>query len=271
MTPQASETDEWEVDVIQKRYRTTHKLNLTIDQAEQVYRYERLRDTPSDKHYFSRWEEFDFEFAIFQNILTPEQFEAYKAKHQEQIHFNEQQLVQQDREYAKNFEAAKDLLHYYESQLLPGLKRQRMGIWPAFIHEREKVDYLKAEYKKYLNDRKKFILVHHFRHSKTLQPLRLQFSLLHHKRMYLLPDYNLFRTSMEAPTSVIADYLESKLKRRTEIIAEALKDPLQALKEFRKANTAKHFGEIRGWHAAAANEEDNLMFILLLDNETYGC
>lgn len=274
MTPQASEKDDWELEAIQKRYRATHGLNLTIDQAERVYRYERLRDTPSDKHYFSVWEEFDFEFAIFQNILAPEQVEAYKAKHREQIDFNEQQLVQGDREYAKQVEAAEDLLRYYEIQLLPDLKGQRMIIYPAFFHEREKVDYLKAEYKKYLNDRKKFILVEHFRHSKTLQPLRLQLSLLHHKRICLLPDYNLFRASMDVPTSVIADYLERKLKRRTAAIMELLKDPLQALEEFRKANTAKHSGELkrpRGWHTTAVNEEDNLMFILLLDSGEYGC
>jgi len=271
MTPQESEIDDWEFEVIQKRYHATHELKLTIEQARQVYEYQQLKDTPSDKHYFSIWEEFDFEFATFQNILTPEQFAAYQTKHQELIRLNEQQTAQQDHEYAKQLDAAIDLLQYYQSRLLPDLQGQRMIIWQAFINEREKVEYLKAEYKKYLDDRKKFILVEHFKHRKTLQPKLLELSLLNHKLFCLLPDYFSFRAHMETPTRVIADYLETKLKRAESMIIEGLKDTSQALKEFRKENTAKHIGEIKGWHVTIAAEEDNLMFLLLLDPEKYGC
>lgn len=271
MTPQANERDDWEFEAIQKRYRATHGLNLTIEQAKQVYEFEQLRDTPSDKHYFSIWEEFDFEYATFQNILTPEQFEDYKTKHQELIRLNEQQVAQQDQEYVKQLQAATDLFQYYQTTLLPDLEKKRMIVWQAFINKREKVEYLKAEYKKYLDAQKKFILVEHFRHSKTLQPHLLQLSLLNYKHSCLLPDYLSFRASMEEPTRVIADYLETKLKRGAALIMEGLKDTLQALKEFRKENTAKHIGEIRGWHVTIEAEEDNLMFMLMLDPKKYGC
>lgn len=76
---------------------------------------------------------------------------------------------------------------------------------------------------------------------------------------------------MDEPTKVIADYLDEKLKRGTAMIMEGLKDTLQAFKEFRKENTAKHIGEIRGWHVTIAAEEDNVMFLLLFDPEKYGC
>jgi hypothetical protein len=142
-------------------------------------------------------------------------------------------------------------------------------VWQAFTNEREKVEYLKSEYKKYLDGQKKFILIEHFRHSKTLQPQLLQLSLVNHKLSCLLPDYS-FWVSLEAPTRVIADYLEAKIKRGASMITEDLKDTLQALEEFKKDNTAKHLGEIRGWHMTVANEEYNLMFLLLLDREKYG-
>jgi bisphosphoglycerate-dependent phosphoglycerate mutase len=52
---------------------------------------------------------------------------------------------------------------------------------------------------------------------------------------------------------------------------EGLKDTLQAFKEFKRENIAKHIGEITGWHVTIAAEGDNLMFLLLLDREKYGC
>jgi hypothetical protein len=271
MTPEESKIDDWEFEAIQKRYHSTHGLKLTIEQAKIIYEYEQLKDTPSDTHLFSIWDEFDFEFATFQNILTPEQFAAYQTRHQERIRLNKQQLAQQDQEYTKQLDAAIDLLQYYQSRLLPDLQRQGRNIWQAFTGEREKVEYLKAEYKKYLDRRKKLILVEHFRYSKTLQPKLLQLSLLNHKLSCLLPDYFSFRANMETPTAVIADYLEIKLKEGASMIVEGLKETLQALQEFRKENTAKHIGEIKGWHVSIAAEEDNLMFLLLVDPKKYGC
>jgi hypothetical protein len=271
MIPNKNEIDNWELELIQKRYQATHGLRLTIDQAKQIYEYEQLRDKPSDKHYFSIWEEFDFEYSTFQNILTFEQFEDYRTKHEELVRLTEQRVAQQDQEYVKQLDAAKDLLQYYQSKLLPDLEKQRIIVWQAFINEREKVEYLKNEYKKHLETQKKAILVEHFRHSRTLQPQLLQLSLLNHKLTCLLPDFFSFRASMDAPTKAVADFLETKIKMRAATIIEGLSDTLQALKDFRKENTAKHLAKIRGWHVAIAAEDDNFVFLLLLDREKYGC
>jgi len=271
MTPHEKAIDNWELEVIQQRYQATHGLDLTIDQAKQVFEYEQLRDTPSDKHYFSIWEEFDFELVTFRNILTIEQFENFKKKHGELIRLNEEQVADQDQQYTKQLEAAKDSLHYYQDTLVPELEKQRRIVLQAFVKEREKIEYLKAEYKKYLDNQRKRILVEHFRHSKALQPQLLQLSLLNHELSCLHPDYFSFLANMDEPTKVIADYLDEKLKRGAAMIREGLNRTLHSLKEFRKANTAKHIGEIRGWHVAISVEEDNLMFLLLLDPEKYGC
>jgi hypothetical protein len=267
MTPLQKELTDWELSAILKRYQASHELNLSVEQARQVYEYEQLRDTPSQKHFFSLWEELDFEYATFQNILTSEQWEGYEINHQETIRFNEQQLAQQDQEFVKQINAATDLLHYYQNTLLPDLYKQRIVVWQAFHSEREKIEYLKAEYKKYLNNKKKLILAEHFRHSRLLQPRLLQLSLLHHQLTCLLPDYYFFRENMQAPTRAVADYLEAKLNRGAAMIMEGLKDTLQAFKEFSTANTAKHLGKVNGWHGTLAAEESSLMFLLLLDKE----
>ncbi|MEX6688992.1 hypothetical protein QTN47_15900 [Danxiaibacter flavus] len=269
MIPQEANPNNREYEAIQKRYYTSHGLKLTTEQAAEVFYYEQQRDIPSRNHYFSLWEEFDFEFAALQDILTAEQFEIYKMKHQELIHLNEQLLIQQDEEYSHQLDAIKDELEYCRTQLLPALERERIFVLQACIDEKEKVAYLKAEYKKFLVDSKKFILVNHFRHRKALQPTLLKLSLLRHQLTCLIPDYYSFRASMDAPTMAIAGFLENKLKKDTDITRHNLDSVLQALKEFRQANTAKHLGDIRGWHTIDIEDEENLMFMLLLDPQMY--
>ena len=271
MTHQESEIDEWELEAIQKRYETTHGFNLTPDQARQVYDYEQLRDTPSKSHYFSFWEEWDFELISFEKILTPKQFEDYKTNQQDAIRQHEQWLIEQDKDILNQIQATEDLLHYYETQLLPALTKQQMLVWGAFNDNKEKVVYLKAEYKKFLDSYKKALLVNHFRHSKTFQPNFLKLALLRYQLICLLPDYISFQSDMDTPTTAVADYLEVRMKRTAEVIDLGLDDILQGLKDFRKANTAKHMGEIRGWYITSHNEEDSTMFLLLLDKHKYGC
>jgi len=227
MTPQKAKIAKWELEAIQNRYHATHGLNLTAGQAKLMYEYEQLRDTPSGNHYFSLWEELDFELVSFQEILTPEQFEVYKVNCQEVIRHHEEQLVLQDQEYVKYVEATKDLLRYYQKQLLPNLEKQGMIIWQAFRNDKEKVAYLKAEYKRFLEDNKKFILVNHFRNSKTFQPNLLKLSLLHHQLICMLPDYNSFQAGMDTPTRVIVEYLESKIKRGADMIMTNLNEILR--------------------------------------------
>lgn len=269
MITQETNPHQWEYETIQKRYNTSHGLKLTTEQAKQVFNYEQQRDTPSRNHYFSLWEEFDFELAAFRGILTTEQFEIYKIRHRELIHLNEQLLIQQDDEYSHQLDAIHDELLYCKTQLLPALEKERVFVFQACINEKEKVAYLKAEYKKFLYDNKKFILVNHFRHRKTYQPTLLKLSLSRHQLACLVPDYYSFRASMDAPTTAIADFLEDKLKKESDIIRHNLDSVLQTLKKFRQANAAKHLGDIRGWHTIDIEEEENLMFMLLLDTKMY--
>lgn len=55
MTP---EDYKWHINLVKERY---HALNLTFEQAEQVYKFEEDKSIYSEKHYFSTWEEWDYE------------------------------------------------------------------------------------------------------------------------------------------------------------------------------------------------------------------
>ena len=52
---------------------------------------------------------------------------------------------------------------------------------------------------------------------------------------------------------------------------KVLKETMTSLKEFNAVNTAKHMGELRGWHVTRPinNKTEELMFAILLDPEKY--
>ena len=147
-----------------------------------------------------------------------------------------------------------------------------MMIFEWFVNsEKEKIDFLKSEYKKYLGDAKMQMLVEHFRHRKTFQPIGLKLSLLLHQQKCLLPDYLAFKETMDLPTKAVADYLLQKLIRISESLNDALKETMESLAKFNAENIAKHMGEVRGWHTTieSLNNSEELMFVILLDPEKY--
>lgn len=88
-----SEQYRWEVKVIQDRYQL---LGLTFEQAERVYEYEQVRHSYSDKHFFSAWEENDFELMVFRQILKEQQLLDYEQSLERRTKQYEQDLVDLD-------------------------------------------------------------------------------------------------------------------------------------------------------------------------------
>jgi hypothetical protein len=156
---------------------------------------------------------------------------------------------------------------------IPSLRKELFTFYNAFNPEREKVNFLKSEYKIFLTDEKKQILVNHFRHSKTLQPTILKLSLLRHEQICLVPDYFAFKRTFDTATKAVANFLLEKLLRISDNLSDALKQAMNELKEFDTKNTAKHMGEVRGWHVPLPvnDKTEELMFVLLLDPEKYIC
>ncbi len=269
----ALQNDEWEIQALQTRYKAMNDIELTKDQAEKVLVYEQEKNSGSSKYFFSIWEELDYEEVNFKEILTPSQFESYMSERINQLKRIEESLIENDKQYLPQLNAAVEILDYYKNILVPSLSKNLMLIYSFFNSEKEKVDFLKSEYKKYLADTKKKILVEHFRHSKTFQPIVLKLNLLRHEQMCLLPDYLSFKGTMDAATKAVADYLLEKQMRISDKLSEALKQTMDELREFNKNITAKHIGEIRGWHItlAANNKTEEQMFAVLIDPEKYKC
>lgn len=272
MTP---EDYQWSVKLVQDRYRN---LNLTYEQAEQVYKYELDRDTFSETAFFSAWEAWDHEITAFREILNNEQLKTYETILKENIQRHEQSLVEKDKEKTNVIAYNQELVNFYETQFLPDFFKDPMLLRLSWTSsDRAKVSYLRTEYKLFLDNTKKAILTNHFRHYRAFKPNELKASLLRHKLSYILPDYISFKQQMDEPTKAVVQYLKIKLPYLPCEAEKMLTRKLSELKAFNEANSKKFYGEISSWHVAARQltaeeqREDHFMTLVLLDNKKYGC
>jgi len=263
--------NDWEISSLKSRYKETLSIELTDEQAEKVLLYEAEKSSGSSLHFFSAWEELDYEQDKFQEILTPAQFEDYLSGKPERIKWIEENLIAHDQQYLSQLSALEERITYCQETLIPALRKDLRLYSSTFSYVKEKVDFLKSEYKKYLADSKRRMLIEHYRHNRTFQPTVLKVSLLLYKQACIYPDYFAFKATMDAPTKAVADYLFERLLRISDNLQEALKDTMDKFKDFNTRNTAKHFGELKGWHATFSpyNGMEELMFIILLDPEKY--
>jgi hypothetical protein len=259
---------------VQERYKD---LDLTGEQAAQIYRYEQDKNTYSEKHYFSPWEEWDYELTTFREILNRDQLAIYEAFIRENMQNHERSLIEQDKEKSNDMAFHKALISFYETQFLPGLYKEPFLYFGWLYTDRTKVEYLRSEYRRFLHDSKKAILTSHFRHHRTFKPNTLKLLLLAHQLTCILPDYSSFKRQMDEPTKAIAQYLKAKLRYLPDNTEELVARKFSELKAFHKTNFQKHYGEAGGWHVAAEQltkedeTEQHMMTLLLLDKEQYGC
>lgn len=248
---------------------------MTFEQAEKVYTFEQDKDTPSDKHYFSVWEEWDYQLTAFRNILNDEQFRRYERLSKENAKRYEQSLIEDDSEKTNEILYHQELLAFYENQFLPDIFRSPL-IEFSWLNEKGKIEFLKTEYKRFLNDTKKETLTSHFRNYRTFKPNELKLSLLRHKLSCVLPDYGYFKHQMDTPTSGVANDLKTKTQHLPQELERLLSKKYEALKEFNGKKVKEYFGDIKnGWHVTITftdqeEKEYRSMGLVLLDKEKYG-
>lgn len=268
-----TEEYQWQVNLVKDRY---HALNLTYEQSEKVYKYEHDKETFSEKHIFSAWEEWDYELTVFKNILNEEQFARYQLIHKENIQNYEQILTQQDNEADNQTQYYEELLNFYENQFLPDFFNTAIFRFGFILSEKTKMEYLKKEYKRFLNDTKKEMLTNHFRYNRTFKPNELNVALLRHKLFYFLPNYQYFKYNMDEPTKAVAKFLYAKVQNLPEEIEELITDKFNRVKDFTQKLNQKYYTETAGWHVVVAQQsvedekENKIMTCLLLDEQKYG-
>ena len=264
-----------EIKFVQARY---HQLNLTPEQAAVALRYEGMRESRSETHFFSAWEEWDFEYSIFSKVLTEDQMVEYQKRVAEQKEWHIENLVNQDNANKMSADQRREKTDYLKNELIPSIHADfRLFAVMSFGQDRSKIEYLRANYRTFLHDRRKQILIDHFRHNRTYAPIQLKSALLGHYESCLLPDFASFKSWMDEPTRAVAEFLQSKLPRKTSDVAEFHLGKLNESKAFAEQVNQKYYRHIDGWNVWTRDplpeEEENnnwLMSMLLLDGSAYG-
>lgn len=205
-----SDDHKWNINIIKDRYSF---LELTNQQAEQVFLFETNNGPHQGKTFFTDWEQWDYEFHFFSQILDKGQLAKFIQKQKKRIRWHEKGLKEQlEEESLKQMDYTAEIITYYEQQLLPGIFSSaiHLGFGPSY-HEHSKVDFLKAEYKKYLQESRRELLINHFKYYRAHCPITLKSTLLNHKIFYLWPDYRYFKHRMDEPTKATAVFLETQL------------------------------------------------------------
>jgi hypothetical protein len=265
----SSKEYQWEVKLIRDRY---NRFKVTLEQAKQVYKYEGEKLAFSSKHLLSAWEELDFERTFFKDILSTKQFEIYEKEYKRLVNETRQALIEADKEAVKDLQYNQELLEYYKKKLLPAFSGISMRIINVGLREENaKCEFLKCEYKRFLNDVKFEVISSHFRHNRTYQPTYLKAALLRHELLCTWPDYSAFKQKMDEPTLSVAEFLEKRVQRLLPSVSELIKRTMKHLETFQDKLLKKHYGKQGGWHVIMEEENEEevqnrvLMNVMLLD------
>lgn len=207
-----SEEYNWFVNLVKDRH---NELDLSFEQAEKIYQYEQIKGAYSDKHYFSVWEEWDYEWTTFKEILYPNQLNKYEQFLSENSKRHIQNLIEDDTKITNQILYHQELLSFYEDQFVPDFFKSPFTL-SVLINEKSKIKYLKAEYRRFLIENRTEILTHHFRHYRTYMPNTLKLSLVRHKLSCVHPDYRSFQHQMDKPTRAVSEYLKVKYRHLPE-------------------------------------------------------
>lgn len=254
----------WNVKLISDRY--AH-LQLTEEQATKIHQCHEEINTPSDKFFFSEWEERDYQFHVFREVLNLQQFATYKKGRQEGIKQYEKSLAEVDKQRFNEINYHANLLQYYTLHYLPNLIDDSVLAFISLnkFKNREEISLLREGYTKFLINTKKELITRHFRYCRTFQPNGLKISLLHHQIHCLLPDYYSFRQQLDEATKKIALDLEKQAKQYITKSETIIVKAQEGLMKFSKLNLLKYFGESRNIHFVSRpeNESEKNVFLLM--------
>lgn len=261
-----------DIELIQHRF---HQFKLTSGQALRIYYHEEEKSIYESGFLFSPWEELDHDLHFFRSILNKEQFLVYEQELKKKMLLHENNLVAEDNNKEKEIAYYLELLKYYTTTLLPSLTD--IKVFPFFsliFSNRSKFDYLKTEYKKFVQYSRKDLLVYHFRNYRQFMPNQLKVSLLKHSLHFYFPDYPAFYHQMDAPTKSMAQYFEAIVCRLDKDSLQAIKDIFYQLDIFSNNINEKYLEEQRGWHVDIKQSEEQttlncLMAVLLIDKDLY--
>jgi len=257
-------------------------LNLTQEQAQKIAYFDREQLAGRLSNNLSDWERWDYEFYIFSSILNPDQLARYVDEHDRKINQHEQSLIDDDNSDSilKEIEREEAAIKYLESDFLPAILKEFQAPLILIKHlYKTKYDFLKGEYKNYLDEKHRTIIANHFRHSRSFQPNALKKALLRHKNETIYPQFQEFKKEIDEVTTSAIDFLKGQngifICNKDEI--NAILADLRAFREkiwddYIKSEHPVFYalGVIEDNRSEEERNHDLYFSLLLTDNDYYG-
>lgn len=250
-------------------------LNLSPEQALKIYEFGKEQDGVSGPHFFTTWEELDYELTVYQEILNQDQLKLYLAYREKTMLYLEQTDQEADKRNSKEIAYWHELNEFYENDFLPDIFKNHLLRFGWLLHEKGKIDYLKTEYKRFLKEKKKEILTQHFRHYRTNKPLELKANLLKHHLNALIPDLQGFSHWMDDATKAVLNFLKAKFQFVPKEMSDLILEKDRYLKEHQESIFKKYYKDFSGWHieipplSPEKEMENAIITYLLMDKNKY--
>ncbi|TDE15266.1 hypothetical protein [Dyadobacter psychrotolerans] len=167
----SSDEYKWSVEIVRSRHAY---LNLTFGQAEQILLYEQEYSVLTSSS-LSVWEESDYESYVYHRILDSEQFTRYEDARNQHLESYSLDLAEQGRFGVNDLNSVQDLLKFLNEVFLPGFFEDPDCLPFGWLDgEQAKIEFLRAEYQRFLFNEKKQMIADHFRHYRTYKPTSLK-------------------------------------------------------------------------------------------------
>lgn len=255
-------------------------LHLTDDQAIRLLELREDWGAPSfdlgkGADHFSFWERQDYESDSVRVFLTDDQLALYHKHQQQEAAAYEARVREEDAAKANEILFNEEYTAWIKDHYLLKMLRELIHVPIRFMMEKEKVEYLRAEYKQFVARSTRNAQVRHYRYHRRFEPNRLRLTLLYEERKALLPDYESFiRQSDDFVKSVgnfLADKYSGFAKQGEEFFERKAEENKKQYAELR----LRHIGEERlgGWHTtitfptALTPAQQGLMAMMLTSAE----
>ncbi|BAU53438.1 hypothetical protein [Mucilaginibacter gotjawali] len=255
-------------------------LNLMLEQAQKIAYFDREQRAGVLSSNLSYWERWDYEFYIFGSILNPDQLALYVYERDKKINEYEQSLIDDDNlnSTLKEIERDEEEIKYLEYNFLPAILMKFNNHLSVRDPQNTKYDFLKAEYKSYLDEKHRTIIANHFRHRRGFQPNTLKRRLLKHTNEAMFPQFSEFKKEMDDITKSVVDFLKGQgehFDHNKEEISSILAD-LRAFREKAWDNYVKSenpvfyaFSVLDDKRSEEEQNNDLYFSLLLIDKDYY--
>ena len=264
---------QWEVNLVKDRFQY---LDLSVEQAAQIHAFEQEPPFFDKDIYFSDWETYDYEWYRMSRILHEDQLKKYEAHISEAMVRHHQGLRETDTQKAKYLAFRQQVLAYIHENHYLGLKDELLTRNHLMMDVHTKLDYLKAEYSRYLRRQREKILTNHFRLYRRTSPNELEVQLLLLDEKHIWPDYFGFKDAADAVTLEIMNLLINRFNYLPKEWLDNMKaEQEKAYKYFRELINEIIEPTANTYFVSAKPDVQELdrslfFFLILLDAKQYG-